>query len=104
MGELYNAPQMEPQIEYEQQESLASELLSEVKESAKRWFIAFLTVLFFWFTTIAVFFWYITLPVEESTVKIESEGGGNANYIGDDGDIINGENNSFDEAESGTET
>ena len=75
---------------YEETETLATELLREVKESAKRWFVAFLVVLFFWFTTIAIFFWYVTLPIEEQTVKIESDGGDDANYIGNDGDINNG--------------
>ncbi len=34
---------------------------------------------------------------EETAVDVNAEDGGNANYIGNDGDIINGENNS-DEA------
>ena len=35
-------------------------------------------------------------------VIVDSKDGGNANYIGNDGDIINGENNS--EKDNGTET
>lgn len=89
---------------YDETETLATELLREVKESAKRWFFAFLVVLFFWFTTIAIFFWYVTLPIEEQTVKIESDGGGNANYIGNDGDINNGTNNGDENEESDPQT
>ena len=51
----------------------ATELLKEVKASAKRWFIAFLVVLGLWFATIGAFVWYISLPVEvvENTQSIE---------------------------------
>lgn len=62
---------------------LATELLSEMKASAKRWFIAFVIVLCLWFATIAGFLWYISLPVDEETVTLENEDG-NANYIGND--------------------
>ena len=34
---------------------------------------------------------------EELRVHISTEGGGDANYIGNDGDIVNGENNSIQE-------
>lgn len=34
---------------------------------------------------------------EELKVHISTEGGGDANYIGNDGDILNGENNSKQE-------
>ena len=75
-------------------EKLATELLREIKLSAKRWFVAFLVVTFLWFTTIAGFVWYITLPVEEGTetTTVENDDG-NANYIGGSmsGVINNGE-------------
>ena len=48
-----------------EKETLATELLHELKQSSKRWFIAFLVVLGLWFATIGVFIWYISLPVEE---------------------------------------
>ena len=53
-------------------ETLAMEILHELKASAKRWFIAFLTVLVLWFATIGVFIWYISLPVEEYTIEQEA--------------------------------
>lgn len=74
--------------------TLATELLHELKICAKRWFIAFLIVLGLWFTTIAGFVVYLSLPVNE-TVSVENQGG-NANYIGNDlnGELKNnGENN-----------
>ena len=81
------------------QETLATEMLKEIKATSRRWFIAFIVTLVLWFGTIGVFLWYISLPAEE-TVSIENEDG-NANYIGNDmnGDITNGENNS-EETES----
>lgn len=75
---------------------LATELLKEVKASAKRWFVAFCIMIGLEIATIAGFMWYITLPVDE--VSIENEDG-NANYIGNDGVILNGEDN--EKTESG---
>lgn len=77
-------------------DNFATELLKEVKSSAKRWFVAFLVVLGLWFATIGVFFWYISLPVETtSTVDVDG-GDGNTSYIGNDmnGDYIYGESDS----------
>lgn len=45
--------------------TLATELLHEVKASAKRWFIAFCIMVFVEIATIAGFLWYISLPTEE---------------------------------------
>ena len=73
--------------------NLATEILQELKASARRWFIAFLVMVGIELATIGGFLWYISLPVDE-TVTVENEDG-NANYIGHDltGDINNGENN-----------
>lgn len=49
-------------------ESLALELLHEVKASAKRWFIAFCVMVGVEIATIIGFLWYISLPVEEVNV------------------------------------
>ena len=78
--------------------TLASELLREVKLSAKRWFIAFCIMVALEIATIAGFMWYMSLPVDEVTIENDS---GNANYIGNDlnGDLNNGENS--EETESG---
>jgi len=52
----------------EQTETLATELLHELKASAKRWFIAFCVMVVLEIATIAGFLWYISLPVEEYTI------------------------------------
>lgn len=72
--------------------TLATEILAEVKASARRWFIAFIIMIIIEVATIAGFLWYISLPVDE-TVSVENDDG-NANYIGRDldGGIYNGEN------------
>lgn len=77
--------------------SLATELLHELKASAKRWFIAFCVMVALEIATIGGFLWYISLPVEE-WVSVENEDG-NANYIGNDlnGVLNNGEGKSVPE-------
>jgi len=74
-------------------QTLATELLHELKASAKRWFIAFCIMVVLEIATIAGFMWYISLPTED--IAIENTDG-NANYIGNDmnGDINNGQDNS----------
>lgn len=57
-------------------ETLATELLHELKVTSKRWFIAFITVLVLWFATIGVFIWYISLPVEEYDIEQSADGRG----------------------------
>lgn len=54
-------------------ETLATELLKELKASAKRWFIAFLVMVGIEFATIAGFLWYISLPVEEVETEYQQE-------------------------------
>lgn len=74
----------------ENKDSLASELLHEVKVSSKRWFILFIITLIMLFVTNAMWLYAWNLPVEEietTTVTQESETNGTNNYIGNDGDI-----------------
>ena len=80
---------------------LATELLKELKASAKRWFIAFCIMIGLELATIVGFMWYITLPVDDASIEIENEDG-NANYIGEDGVIYNGENKDNTQTESNT--
>ena len=54
-------------------ESLATELLHELKLSAKRWFIAFCVMVGVEVATIAGFLWYISLPAEEYTITQDAE-------------------------------
>jgi len=52
--------------------TLATELLHEVKASARRWFVAFCIMVVLEVITIAGFMWYITLPTEEYTYEQEA--------------------------------
>ena len=53
----------------EENKTLATELLHEVKASAKRWFIIAIVELGVLLAVIAGFLWYITLPVDEYTIE-----------------------------------
>lgn len=72
------------------QESLASELLHEVKATSKRWFILFIICLIMLFATSLAWLYAWSLPDEETTTEITSDNGSNANYVDGVGDIING--------------
>ena len=72
--------------------TLASEILAELRTSARRWFIAFLVMLGIEIATIAGFLWYLSLPVEQETVTVENEDG-NAMYLGDANSVIGGIHN-----------
>lgn len=76
------------------EETLATEMLKEIKATSKRWFIAFIVTLCLWFATIIGFVIYEYYSLPEDTVTVENEDG-NANYIGDDmnGDFNYGEDN-----------
>ena len=52
-------------------ETLATELLHELKASSKRWFIAFCIMVAVEVATIGGFLWYISLPVEEYTIDYD---------------------------------
>lgn len=69
--------------------TLATEILKELRASARRWFIAFLVMIAIEVATIAGFIWYISLPVEQETVEMENEDG-NALYIGDENTMNGG--------------
>lgn len=78
-------------------DTLATEIMKELKANCKRWFIAFITVVVLWFATIGGFLWYLNTPNETTTVELSSDKG-NANYVGNDmnGVINNGESKSND--------
>lgn len=75
----------------EEGNTLATEILHELKLSARRWFIAFLIMLGIEIATISGFLWYLSLPTEES-VTVENDEG-NTNYVGRDviGNVNNNE-------------
>ena len=70
-------------------ETLATELIRELKAHSRRWFIIALVELGIILSFIVAVFWYFSLPVDEVDVQSDS---GNANYIGRDleGDLYNG--------------
>lgn len=69
--------------------NFATELLHEVKASAKRWFIAFIIMVVVEVLTIAGFLWYISLPVEETS------------YYEQTGEQIDTENSDFNQTIGG---
>lgn len=63
-------------------ETLATELLREVKASARRWFVAFCVMVGLEIATIIGFMWYISLPVDEiTTEEIQQENNGDSSYL-----------------------
>ena len=76
-------------------ETLATEMLKEIKATSRRWFIAFLVILSLWFATIIGFilYEYYSLPVEEETTTIEQESDSNSKNFVVGGDY-NGETES----------
>jgi hypothetical protein len=52
-------------------DTLASELLKELKMSARRWFIAFCVMVALEVGTIIGFVWYMTLPTEENSTTYQ---------------------------------
>lgn len=65
-------------------QTLASEILKEVKASARRWFIAFCIMCSVELGTVAGFLWYISLPVEECSVDQITDTGGDNCAVGGD--------------------
>lgn len=68
--------------------TLASEILKELKASARRWFIAFLVMLGIEVATVCGFLWYLSLPVDESTttqtISADENAGTIDQHIGED--------------------
>jgi len=77
-----------------EQTSFAYELLSDMKKQNKRLFIIILVILSMWFATIGYLVYVLNDIgiIEETTITQDNEDGYN-NYIGNDGEIINGKTN-----------
>ena len=71
-----------------EEQTLATELLHEIKMSARRWFIIAVTELILILGLAGALVYYMSTPVEDVQMNNQE---GNANYIGDDleGDLIN---------------
>ena len=52
-------------------DTLATEMIREIRATSKRWFVAFIVTLCLWFATIIGFilYEYYTLPVEETSYE-----------------------------------
>ena len=102
-GKKYHADTfiMQPTVEHK----FATELLHEVKASAKRWFIAFLVVLGLWFATIGAFLWYISLPVEVTDTQVEQQSDNNSNnyVVGGDYNGVSESNENSTQSNENTE-
>lgn len=73
------------------EKSFAMELLEDYKKSNKRLFIIIIVILAMWFATIGYLVYILNdVGTIEETITQDNENGYN-NYIGNDGDIINGE-------------
>lgn len=60
-------------MENKEEKTLALELMHELKQASKRWFIAFLVTLCLWFGTVVGFLWYISLPAEDYSVSQKAD-------------------------------
>lgn len=65
-------------------ETLATELLKELKANGRRWFRAFIIMVALEVATIVGFLWYISLPIEEYTIEQESDNASRNFVIGGD--------------------
>ena len=79
-------------------ETLASEMLSELKASNRRWFIAFVVVLVLWFATIGAFLWYVSLPIDD--ISVDQYNDGDANTMIGVGDLYGKPSESYLQEES----
>lgn len=84
--------------------TLASEILAELKASARRWFIAFLIMLGIEIATVCGFLWYLSLPAEESTTTQTISADENAGTVDQHiGDNYEGNTDSTQSAQSNTQ-
>ena len=75
------------------EESFAMDLLKDYKNQNKRQFIIILVILSMWFVTIGYLVYVLNDigVIEETTQEVMQENeSGNNNFIGNNGDIING--------------
>lgn len=73
-------------------DSLALELLHEIKKTSKRWFILFIITLMLLFISNIIWLYAWCLPTEQTTTSydVQSDNGSNAIYNGDGEVNING--------------
>jgi len=81
---------MKKEVEEVKEQSLALELLQDYKKANNRLFVIVLVILTMWFCTIG-YLVYVLNDIETiETTRVEQSDAENNNYIGNNGDIING--------------
>ena len=88
-GKDAHAPESVPYIVHESS-------MARMERQVKRGWIALIVAVCLLFASSAIFTWawmQYDYTSEKVIVDVNSDDGGNANYIGNDGDIVNGESN-----------
>lgn len=71
-------------------------IVSELGRQNKRIFTALIIVIIMWFATIGSFVWYLNqYEFTTEIYDVNSEDGGFAGYIGNNGDMYNGTSDSY---------
>ena len=91
MGIREEIEDMKKEVEEIQEHSFAMELLKDQKKQNKRQFIIILVILGMWFATIGYLVYILNDIGNENTEVTQENSDGNNNFIGNDGDITNGE-------------
>ena len=90
----HNANKIDANSEKIQQNSVALDVLKEIKGDTKMVVAVLIVVLVMWFATIGYLVYVLNdIGVEEETTITQDNENGYNNYIGNDGDIINGKTN-----------
>ena len=74
-----------------EKDTLAMEILHELKATIKRLWITVVILIVLLFGTNLAWLYYWNLPDEEYTIRQETSDEGTNNYIGNDGDIMEGD-------------
>lgn len=90
--------EMKKEVKVMREQSFAREILKDYKKQNKRLFIIILVILAMWFITIAYLVYVLndigTIETTSTQEVSKENTDGINNYIGNDGDITNGETNS----------
>lgn len=73
-----------------EEQSFAMELLHQSKKTNQRLYIILIVVLCMWFATIGYLVYILNDTGTIETTRVEQSDAGSNNYIGNDGEIING--------------
>ena len=86
--------EMKKEVQEVKNQSFAMEILKDYKRQNKRQFIVILVILAMWFATIGYLVYVLNdIGVVETTTEVKQSDAENNNYIGNNGDIINGKSN-----------